>query len=807
MRHPSSSFRARRAGALLFSLVFIFVSKGSAEASGSRGVGALDGKNARVEAELLVDVESAEVGQSFRAGVFLRIDRGWHVYWKNSGASGFPTEVDFVSPSVEFGPLQFPAPEVFLESGGLATTYGYSNDVMLIADAIVQPGAAGLVEIEADLRFLVCKVLCIPGEIHLEMDLAIAHGSRRANSKTTALFDRFAARMPLPAESLGIRVDLSTSFVAVESGEGFEIGIAISPCLGPSRECPSNVGFVESPGEVAFDAPDSLDLETLGTIAHPSAEKGSQFVVRGRVLQGQVPPKRVEGVLGLLIDGQRRSVEISLALPTSEDESFLLPAIARAPSPTARSTSGADMALWIALGFGLLGGLILNLMPCVLPILALKAFRIVESTEKNSAQLRSQGVAYTLGSMSSMAVLAAVVVGLREAGDFVGWGFQFQEPAYIAFMTALLTAFALNLFDVFEIRADFNRFGRIGADSSATAGSFFDGILVVLLATPCSAPFLGTAVGFAFSASAASIVAVFLSIGFGLAFPFLAISWLPALGSRLPKPGIWMSYLRVLLGFALLATVLWLLWIAGQSVGSDGLVWLLGYLLLLGLALWTFGQLQGGDRPASTRIVAAVIVVAACAGLFVLPLEPGRVEASPDSPGIRRWDSAEVQKVVNDGKIAFVDFTADWCLSCKANERLVLSSDQVREEMRRLGVVRFRADWTLRDDMIRAELEKFGRAGVPLYLVFHPGSKGLPLVLPELLTANRVIAALAERSAFEDSPMDDAQLLTSGFHSYACDSAWRFPVGCVPTVLSGDAHPFSDVVERRNPAASGRLRV
>ncbi len=723
-------------------VAFLLTSPVFGETASTRGKAAIEEGNARVEAELLVEVPSVVAGANVRVGVLLRMDPGWHVYWKNSGDSGFPTEIVWSSPDATFGPLRFPAPKVFLESGGLATTYGYSDEVLLFSDATVGEEATGTIRIHAEVRFLVCKILCIPGEIRLDTVLPVGLVADRNASSTRALFDRFASQLPVLAEELGIVVQADFSVEVVLAGEAFELGIAVTPCESSLARCPKTVAFAASPGEFAVDVSDALTLDRIGILDPPDGGEGALLVMRGRVLKGQSVPDVIEGVLALSVDGRPRAVAISLALPREGDGSVVrsIPGVGTA---TGNRSSGLEgPSLWVALSFGLLGGLILNLMPCVLPVLAIKAFRIVEAGASGQRELRRQGSAFTLGVLLSMLVLAAVVLGLRSAGEAVGWGFHFQQPMFLVFMAALLTVFALNLFGIFEITVTPVGVDSLGNPSGATLQSFLDGGLAVLLATPCSAPFLGTAVGFAFAGSWVVVIAVFLSIGFGLALPFLAMSFVPGLASKLPRPGAWMADLRTLLGFALLATVVWLLWIAGQSAGANGVIWLVAFLLVLGLLVWALGKLQNAGRPIATRLVGASLVIFTASAIALLPLDS--VSSSvPDRPAdIRRWDADEVRQVVASGRPAFVEFTADWCLSCKVNERAVLETDEIEAAMKEFGIVRFRGDWTLRDDAIFAELLRHGRAGVPLYLVYRSGSPDDPEVLSELLSVDGMIAAL-----------------------------------------------------------------
>jgi thiol:disulfide interchange protein DsbD len=344
-----------------------------------------------------------------------------------------------------------------------------------------------------------------------------------------------------------------------------------------------------------------------------------------------------------------------------------------------------------------------------------------------------------------MGLLTLVVLALRQAGVSVGWGFQFREPVFIAAIAVLVVLFACNLFGLFEINPNTSRLDQIGRDASGPRRSFFDGFLAVALATPCSAPFLGTAVGFAFAGGTLEIAAVFAGIGFGLALPFVAVSLVPGMSRFIPSAGSWMNKMRTGLGTALLATGLWLLWILGRVAGTEGQIAVLVLLLAVGAGTYWLGRLQvsSPQRPLG-RIVAAMglLIVAV---LAVIPLQPIGAEQREQSDGAIPWrsfDSDAIAETLGDGRPVFVYFTADWCITCKVNERLVLRDQDVLDALAQFNVATFRGDWTLRDEAIRLELARHGKAGVPVYLVYGPDRPGTPLILPELITVDVMLNAL-----------------------------------------------------------------
>jgi thiol:disulfide interchange protein DsbD len=347
------------------------------------------------------------------------------------------------------------------------------------------------------------------------------------------------------------------------------------------------------------------------------------------------------------------------------------------------------------------------------------------------------------------------VVALQAAGTRVGWGFQFQEPIFVAVVTSVVVLFALNLFGLFEIQFSTGSLSQVGARSTAVTRSFFDGLLCVVLATPCTAPFLGTAVGFAFAGGPASIVSVFLAIGAGLAAPYLLICMVPAWARFVPRPGNWMLRLRSGLGFLLMATAVWLIWIFGHSAGVDGVTRLLALLVVLAFGAWLLGWVQSLALPRASATVVAAMLVVCVAGLDTVRVhaesrgaattaDPATAPGSSEgqSPNWAPYDRLAIERTLENSQPVFVSFTADWCITCKVNERLTLADDRVELALQEMGFKTFRGDWTERDEAIRAELARHGRAGVPLYLVYDPRAPAEPVVLPELLRVETVLESL-----------------------------------------------------------------
>jgi len=443
--------------------------------------------------------------------------------------------------------------------------------------------------------------------------------------------------------------------------------------------------------------------------------------------------------------------ELAAALDAPDpDDRALLAAAELAAAPPARAAGPpASTVSWLgAIALGWLGGLVLNGMPCVLPVLAIKLAALAGLAERSRREQIRHAVAYTAGISLSMLALAAIAIALRGVGTAVGWGFQLQEPVFLLAICALLVAFAQNLFGAFEIAVDVSHLGRIGSDAPGATRSFFDGLLAVALATPCSAPFLGTAVGFAFASPAPIVAAIFLSIGLGLATPFALAAGSPAIARWIPRSGAWMADLRAGLGFALLLTVVWLLWILGRVTGPGAVTPALLLLLAIAAASWALGLAQRRGRALSGVAVAAVLLAVAAPGIVTIRRTTG-ARAEAEAPAIlraRAFSADRVRESLDAGRPVFVYFTADWCLTCKVNER-VLADRRIGSELEQLGYDVYRADWTRRDAAIQRALAALGKAGVPAYAVYAPDAPDQPHLLPELLSADVLIDALREGRA------------------------------------------------------------
>lgn len=422
-----------------------------------------------------------------------------------------------------------------------------------------------------------------------------------------------------------------------------------------------------------------------------------------------------------------------------------------------------------AIVLAFVGGMILNLMPCVLPVLAVKVTALASMGEHSGGQRLRHGLGYAAGIVASMLALAASVIALQMVGQSVGWGFQFQHPVFVVSLAAVMVLFALNLFGVFEIGIP-SKAAQLGAPpKSGDRRSFFEGILAVVLATPCTAPFMGTAIGFAMTSHPLVIISVFVSLGLGLAAPFVAVALVPALYKVIPKPGNWMIMMKKSLGFALLLTALWLVWLFGRLMGPDAVTGLLGFLIALSFAAWLYGEVQYRPADKIKALALTVALVAAggggWAGLGLLAT--GEASSGADTPVTAQSDQFEFNEIeeygedgdeitwhpwspetiaagLENGRPVFVNFTADWCVTCKVNEREIISAKSVVDAARESRVLMVQADLTNTDDVLVSELERFNRSGVPLYLFYTPDAPDEPQVLPQVISRSRLIEAFSE---------------------------------------------------------------
>lgn len=713
-----------------------------------------------VEAELVADRVSVRPGGTVDLGLRLKHDPHWHTYWRNPGDSGLPTQVAVSGPEgLKTDAIRWPAPQR-LWVGPLAN-YGYEGEILLPFAVTMPDTLAGpTVRVEAHAQWLVCKDVCIPGEARLAIELPVtAAGAPAAGrSAQAALFDAMASRIPDPVTPLSARLHreggmLSLVFATpngidtiaraeffpyaeavvsppapqplLRTGDGWRVDLALAD---GATVPPTLAGLLVVDGR-------PIDMQAIAADGAPPA--GSPVSVAAE----PAGMSRVGSLLGGVRDAAGRGGLLGGA-----------DGAASTPLPGVAGVAGVGLAL--ALLFGAIGGVLLNLMPCVFPVVGLKVLGFAQAADRADdarRAMRRGALAFSAGVVLSFWLLAGAMLALRAAGESVGWGFQLQSPGFVAVMALLFVAVGLNFSGLFEVGAGLTRLGGLGGTS--TAGSFGTGVLAVLVATPCTAPFMGSALGFTLSQPALYTLAVFTAIGLGMAAPYLLLGWFPGWLKRLPRPGRWMVTLREVLAFPMYATAAWLAWVLVLQAGADALLRLLLAAVLVGVAGWAWSRFGG---PASLRrgVAWATVAASVATGAWLLaPLADPAVpsgSASLASPGRAAgtqgldwepWSEQRVAEAVAQGRPVFVDFTAAWCVTCQANKKLVLDRPQTVDAMRRLDVLTLRADWTQRDPAITAALARHQRNGVPLYLAYRAGNT-VPTVLPELLTAGLVLDAL-----------------------------------------------------------------
>ncbi len=687
-----------------------------------------------VKARLISETMSVGPGQAFWVALELNIKSGWHTYWRNPGDSGRPTQLVWDLPKgFSAEDIVWPTPHRF-ELPPLVN-YGYSGQVMhlvrITAPAVLNSNGANLA---AKATWLVCSDVCIPESVNLRLALPVSASAGAIDTKDEALFVAARAQLPTPAPATtSAHIDANKLVISLGKEWGQSLATIQSLSFFPYDE-----------GSIEYGAPQTFRRTADGvTLA---------------LKLGYQPPK-VGPLRGILLTtttantgtDHPQALEIAANLSgtvsTSQGEATETPSPRFAPLPSATGPSGAAAsaaappatALPVLLLFAVLGGLILNLMPCVFPVLSIKALGLVEQAKKSPAAVRTKGLTFAAGVISSMLVLASILLALRAGGEQIGWGFQLQSPLFVTLMIYLLLAVGLNLSGVFEFGG-----GLAGVGDSLTQGdglkaSFFTGVLTTLVATPCTAPFMAAAVGAALTQSPFVALCIFAALGVGLSFPYVLLSFAPKLRAGLPKPGAWMDTLKQVFAFPMYGSAAWLLWVLAQQ-SSIGLAAALAGSILIALAAWAY-------RRATWLTIAAALLA------LVLPFEfadnagnsPGAHAAANTADEWRPYDAAKVAELKAAGQPLLVNFTASWCLTCLVNERNAFADPAVRQTFHRKGVTLMKGDWTNRDPAITQGLAAFGRGGVPLYVVYNskPGSSE-PVILPQLLTPTIVQTAFAD---------------------------------------------------------------
>lgn len=707
-------------------------------------------RNGSVVAQLVAHDNSIQPGQPFWVALRLQHDPHWHTYWINPG-TGYPTAITWtLPPGFTAGPIVWPTPYVVKDTAGKVTGNGYENDTLLFVQ-ITPPAdlaVGSTVTLKAFAEWLMCKDVCMPGEAELTLTRPVTAEKPGPDMSIARIFNNTFYQLPRDAKDW--------AFSARRDGNRITLRIT------PRAETTHDLGelhYFDENAVVDYAAPQKLtrdgatyQLELVAASDGPADAPGLKGILRAS--NGIAP---VSTAKGLLVDTPFVVREPIKAAPGADAAAKTAGGDASGANASAATGAGtaapAATSLFATLVLAVLGGLVLNLMPCVFPVLGIKIMGFVNQSGSDKAKVVQHGLVFTAGVLVSFWALAGLLLALRSGGAQLGWGFQLQSPAFVFGMAAFLLIFALNLSGLFEVGLSATGAGASLQSKEGLAGSFFTGMLATLVATPCSAPFLAPALGAALALSAGESLLVFTAIALGLAAPYLLLSIFPSAIKFLPRPGAWMETFKQFMAFPLYATVGWLLWVlAGQTAHDDyALLWIGFAFVLIAMAAWAYGRFgQAFGKPAKQafgRVFAAVLLAG---GLWLgWPKEAAAAPAT-DANGVaayqvvwEKWSPEAVAAAQAAGRFVYVDFTARWCATCQTNKAAVFSSADVLAEFGRKNVLLLKADWTNRDAAITRELAKWNRSAVPFNLIYAPG-KPEPVVLPELLTGGIVLEKLAE---------------------------------------------------------------
>jgi thiol:disulfide interchange protein DsbD len=671
-------------------------------------------KTDNVTARLVSERIALVPGGTAWLALHFTIRPGWHTYWLNPGDAGEKTEITWtLPPGFSAGAIVWPAPERLVEPGDIAV-YGYTGTATHLVPVKVpddaKPGER--VTLAAHARWLVCEKICLPeeGKFQLTLPVQAAGTTPPVDGAAADIVDAARAALPKPSP-WPARFALAGKTLTLR----FE-GAALD-----ASRIASLLFFPHEPGAVT-----------------PAARQAARHDGKGFTLTLEAAGKAA----GL------KSLAGVLVIKEKLDSGTVTQAFAIAATPGAAPASESSLTLGLALLMAFAGGIILNLMPCVFPVLSIKALSFAAHGAKG--RMGAHGLAYTAGVLTLFAVIGVALIALKGMGAEIGWGFQLQEPVFVMLMVYLMFVIGLNFSGLFEVGGAFAGIGGKLAAREGLAGAFFTGALAAVVATPCTAPFMGAAIGYAVAQPAPTAMAVMLALGLGMALPFLVLSYSPALLRRLPKPGPWMERFRQFLAFPMYATAAWLAWVLSLQAGDGALLATLAGAVLIAFGLWAWSAARNASLRA--RRIAAAFAVLALAGAGVLVAWAERGAPATQTAGAdERWaafDPAKLAAARAEGRPVFVNFTAAWCVTCIVNEKVVLKSDAIWDAVKKKGIVAMKADWTRRDPVITRALAELGRSGVPVYALYPPGT-GAPALLPQILTES---AVLAEFAAFPDRP-------------------------------------------------------
>jgi thiol:disulfide interchange protein len=700
------------------------------------GLAPLSAHAAHTQAGLVLSADAARAGDTVMAGVRLKMDPGWHTYWRNSGQSGIPTSIDWELPKgVTSGEIKWPAPDKRIETDAAShsetITYGYEKDVVLLVPLKLAPDLPpGPLEIKAKVGWLECgENTCQPGKGSIQAKLAI--GTESKPSKDADLIATWEKKLPKNGDLAKARAWWEKS------------------ATGDMRPIILEWTSATSTTEADF-FPDSRDQFEVQPATEKLACEPGKIRLRATVkkLSGDWP-KEISGLLVEQPKAEKLAYDVKLPVGDSSQ-------VASVSSGSAASGSENAPPLWKVFLYAFIGGLILNVMPCVLPVIALKILGFVSEAKNEPRHVRKLGLVYTAGVLASFLVLALLVVALQSAGRSAGWGFQFGNPYFLIGMTTLVTLIALNLFGVFEITLGSGALTAATqlATKQGSAGAFFNGLLATVLATSCSAPFLGAALGFAFTLrSPAFIILTLLTVGVGLAAPYLVLSWRPDWLKFLPKPGPWMQRFKVAMGFPMMAAAVWLCSLVAVHYG-DRTWWMVMFLVFVAVSFWVFGEFV--QRGSKQRALAALVSIGLLVVGYTYALEsklgwrdpiketagnsrPSKV--MPKGLAWEKWSSEAVAAARAEGRPVVVDFTAEWCPTCNTFVKGSFEDKSVQKKLKEVNAVALVADYTLQPQSITDELNRFGRSAVPFVLVY-PSDPNAPPMKFDWVTAGTIVDAL-----------------------------------------------------------------
>ncbi|MCS3656152.1 protein-disulfide reductase DsbD family protein [Salinibacter ruber] len=699
---------------------------------------ASDDPSPHSEATLVSEQDAIVPGEPLTVGLRLNMEEGWHSYWKNPGASGEPTSIDWALPEgYETSGFQWPYPHQ-IEFGSLIS-YGYSDEVLLIATVTppdtLTPGTTATLGGRA--KWLICEEICLPAHSDVEVTLPVAEEASPKPGRASA-FEAARAKHPKRVSDWSVGAGRSEGRYTLILGA-------------PDGARPDLEGAYFFPAEKSVVDPGAPQPVTRNGDTYTIALRQSAYA--------QAPADRLRGVLvapegtGWDPDGRVRAMQVDVPVDSTLSAADAMGAGA--------SSAGGGLSLPWALAFALVGGVLLNLMPCVFPVLSVKILGFAEEAGGEAGAMRRHGLLFGAGVLGSMWILAGGLLALRAAGSQIGWGFQLQSPIFIALMTMLFFGIGLNLLGAFEVGTTLMGWGgrmEAAASGGGNLSAFLTGVLATVVATPCTAPFMGAALGVALTLSTVGALLIFTALGVGMAAPYVVLSTTPALLDRLPDPGAWMETLKQAFAFPMFATAIWLVWVFGQQTSTGGVAFLLAGLLLLGVAAWIVNRWSAPQLSQTATLVTRGLAGAALVGGIAVavigagsaPAEQQATATATDASGTdttwRSYAPETIESLRAEGRPVFVDFTAAWCLTCQVNKRRVLTAESVQNAFDEKDVALVRADWTSRDPEITRALESHGRSGVPVY-VLYAGDGSEPELLPEVLTEDAVLNALDDLSS------------------------------------------------------------